>query len=148
MIHVRKADRRDAPFIVMGNQSMARETEGKTLDSNRLSAGVHGLFDRPQYGFYVVAEMNGRLAAQMMITYEWSDWRNRLFWWIQSVFVLPEFRRRGLYSHMHAWVEELAQREQACGLRLYVEKNNAAAKHTYHSCGMKPSPYDLFEQSF
>lgn len=147
-IDIRKADRRDVAFLAQGNAAMAEETEGKHLDLEKLEHGVRGLYDHPEYGFYVVAELDGHPAAQMMITYEWSDWRNKVFWWIQSVYVLPACRQRGLYRTMHQWVAEEAAKSGACGLRLYVEKENGGAQETYARCGMHPSSYVMFEQYF
>lgn len=147
-VDIRKADRGDVVFLARGNAAMALETEGKHLDLEKLEEGVRGLRNQPHYGFYVVAELDGRPAAQMMITYEWSDWRNKVFWWIQSVYVLPACRQRGLYRAMHEWITDEAAKSGACGLRLYVEKENAGAQKTYARCGMHPSSYVMFEQYF
>lgn len=81
---------------------MALETEGKVLDKQAAELGVKGLFDRPQFGFYLLANIGEKPAASLMVTYEWSDWRNGLFWWIQSVYVKTEFRRQGIYAAMYS----------------------------------------------
>ena len=137
----------DIETIASFNEAMATETEGKTLDPATIRAGVRGLFARPDLGFYVVAEDGGRIVGQLMITYEWSDWRNGVFWWIQSVYVRPEFRGKGIYRALHAHVRTMAKAAGGvCGFRLYVEKENAAAQETYRRLGMHETPYVLFEE--
>ena len=146
-LNVRPADERDIDQIVDFNLAMARESEDKGLDADVLRAGVAAVFADPVNGFYLMAEVEGRPAGSLMVTTEWSDWRNGRFWWIQSVYVAPEFRRLGLYRRMHEWVRRAAQADgQICGLRLYVERNNIGAQATYKRLGMAPSHYDLFEE--
>ncbi|WP_321478257.1 GNAT family N-acetyltransferase [uncultured Paludibaculum sp.] len=148
-ITIRLADPADAEFLVRGNASMALETEHLSLDLDRLRDGVHALFDDTSRGLYYIAEVNGRRAGQMMITYEWSDWRNGVFWWIQSVWVEPELRGRGIFKALYAHVEALARANQGvCGLRLYVEQDNERAQATYERCGMKRTAYQMFEADF
>lgn len=148
-IKVRPARREDAEFLVRGNAEMALETEHLSLDLDRLRDGVHALFDDPARGLYWIAEIDGRRAGQMMITYEWSDWRNGNFWWIQSVYVLPQARNQGVFRSLYRHVEGLARRDtQVCGLRLYVEQDNRRAQATYEKCGMSPTVYRLFEVDF
>jgi len=148
-INVRRAHPGDADFLVYGNASMAYETEQITLDPERLASGVRALLADPSKGFYVVAEIGGRQAGQMMITYEWSDWRNGTFWWIQSVFVAPEFRNRGVFKALYRHIEEEARREGGvCGLRLYVESENERAQRTYLNVGMRRARYDFFEVDY
>lgn len=145
-VTVRPATREDAEFLVHGNAKMALETEDISLDMDRLRNGVHGIFDDPARGFYLIAEVEGARVGQMMITYEWSDWRNGVFWWIQSVFVVPELRRRGVFRALYAEAEKLArERGSVCGLRLYVEMHNREAQETYRRCGMRETAYRLFE---
>ena len=147
MSEIRSATPADAETIASFNEAMATETEGKTLDPATIRAGVRGLFARPDLGFYVVAEDGGRIVGQLMITYEWSDWRNGVFWWIQSVYVRPEFRGKGIYRALHAHVSTMAKAAGGvCGFRLYVEKENAAAQETYRRLGMHETPYVLFEE--
>jgi GNAT superfamily N-acetyltransferase len=136
-ILIRPATLEDAEFLVSGNASMALETETRALDTHTLRAGVCALFDHPARGFYLIAEIDGQPAGQMMITFEWSDWRNGAFWWIQSVYTLPESRGRGVFKALYSHVESLA-RESAgvCGLRLYVEAHNQRAHAAYLRCGM------------
>ena len=148
-ITVRLAQREDAEFLVRGNAEMALETEHLSLDLDRLRDGVHALFDQPSRGQYWIAEIEGRRAGQMMITYEWSDWRNGNFWWIQSVYVLPAHRNQGVFRTLYRHVEKLALQDTGvCGLRLYVEQENAHAQATYEKCGMSATVYRMFEVDF
>lgn len=148
-ISVRPAVAGDAEFLVRGNARMALETEGLSLDLERLREGVHAVFGNPARGRYFIAETGGRRAGQLMITYEWSDWRNGTFWWIQSVWVEAEFRGRGVFRALFRHIERLA-RETAgvCGLRLYVERGNTRAQLTYLHCGMQRTHYEIFETDF
>ena len=145
-ILIRPATLEDTEFLVSGNASMALETEGRALDTHTLRAGVCAVFDDPARGFYLIAEIDGQPAGQMMITYEWSDWRNGAFWWIQSVYTAPEFRRRGVFHALYAQTESLARHDgTVCGLRLYVDGHNTRAQATYRRCGMHESAYHMFE---
>lgn len=145
---LRRALPADAPALVAHNLAMAAETEQVTLDPEILLRGVEALFGDDGRGFYVVAEAEGRVVGQLMVTREWSDWRNAWFWWIQSVHVEPAWRRRGVYRALHGECEAMARREGACGLRLYVDRDNAGAQATYRALGMERSHYDLFETDF
>ena len=148
-INVRRAAEPDIGQIVEFNLAMARESEDKGLDAETLQAGVAAVLAEPANGFYLMAEANGQPAGSLMVTTEWSDWRNGRFWWIQSVYVAAQFRRLGIYSRMHDQVRRAAQADgQCCGLRLYVEKHNAGAQATYAGLGMAPTHYDLFEEEF
>ena len=148
-IEVRRAVAGDIDQIVEFNLAMARESEDKGLDAETLRAGVAAVLTEPTNGFYLMAEADGQPAGSLMVTTEWSDWRNGRFWWIQSVFVAPEHRRIGIYSRLHDSVRRAAQADgQCCGLRLYVERNNIGAQATYASLGMAPTHYDLFEEEF
>jgi GNAT superfamily N-acetyltransferase len=148
-ILIRPATPEDTEFLVAGNAAMALETEARALDPHILSTGVRALFDHPTRGFYLIAELAGRPAGQMMITYEWSDWRNATFWWIQSVYTLPEFRRRGVFQSLYAHVDAQArQRPNVCGLRLYVESHNHRAQAVYQRCGMSEAVYRMFELDY
>lgn len=146
---IRPAGPADAEFLVRGNAAMALETEHLSLDLDRLRDGVHALFEDPGRGVYYVAEVDGRRAGQMMITYEWSDWRNGVFWWIQSVWVEPEFRGQGVFKALYGHVMGLARGTAGvCGLRLYVEKDNQRAQRTYEKVGMRRTVYSMFEVDF
>ena len=148
-VSVRRAEPRDAVHIVRFQQSMALETEGKTLDEALISAGVEAVFSDSEKGFYLIAEIGGDVAGSLLITYEWSDGRNSTFWWIQSVFVDAAHRRRGVYTAMHDHVMRLAREsDDICGVRLYVERSNHIAQQTYKNLGMDHSHYDLYEIDF
>jgi len=148
-VRVRPARPDDAATLAGFNRAMARETEGRELDPGAVRAEVAAVIDDPGLGFYAVAEESGRVLGAMLVTSEWSDWRNARFWWLQSVYVVPEARRRGVYRALHGFVAARA-REQGgvCGLRLYVEKDNRAAQRTYRATGMRESAYRLFEEEF
>ena len=148
--YVRPAAAQDLDTIVEFNRAMARESEDKTLDPVRLENGVASLMRQPADGYYLVAEDDdARVVGALMLTFEWSDWRNGRFWWIQSVYVPPESRRKGVYRALHAHVRELARRDpEACGLRLYVERENTGAQATYRSLGMVETHYRLYEEEF
>jgi ribosomal protein S18 acetylase RimI-like enzyme len=144
---IRLASASDADSLVEFNQAMALETENKRLDGAILKAGVESVFTDDRKGFYVVAEDGGQIAAGLMVTYEWSDWRNGWFWWIQSVYVLPEYRGRMIYSQLYDFVKSLADAKgDVCGFRLYVEKENAKAQKVYEKVGMAASHYLMYEE--
>ncbi len=145
---IREAGPADLDTIVDFNIHIARETEDKALDRATVAKGVETLLREPVRGRFWIAEANDRPVGQIMITFEWSDWMAADFWWIQSVYVAPESRRKGVYRALHAHVEEEAKRGGACGLRLYVERDNDRAKKAYEALGMRHSRYDLFETSF
>jgi ribosomal protein S18 acetylase RimI-like enzyme len=152
-IVVRPARQEDADTIVAFSTAMALETEGRTLDESRLRKGTLSLLASPEHGFFMVAELpqadQPQIIGQLMITYEWSDWRNGLFWWVQSVYVHPEWRRQGVYRRMHSETVELAQtRGNVCGVRLYVERTNELAKLVYGRVGLTSSGYEVFESDF
>jgi GNAT superfamily N-acetyltransferase len=143
----RRGELRDADTIAVFNAAMARETEGKALIPDVIGAGVRRLIETPSLGFYIVAEHQGRVIACLMITNEWSDWRNGLFWWIQSVYVEAPFRRQGVYRRMYDHVRGLAKADSSvCGFRLYVEKENEVAHATYGALGMQETDYLIYEE--
>lgn len=145
-INIRQATLADAAIITEFNVNMALETENKQLDQHIVLKGVNNLIETPENGFYLVAEKDNKILGSLMITTEWSDWRNGDFWWIQSVYVKPEERRQGVYSSLYDSVTELAKSIQSvCGIRLYVEQNNSTAQQTYESLGMKASHYLVYE---
>lgn len=146
-LSIRKAAAADGTAISRFNQAMAMETEGKRLVPALVDAGVRRLLEQPSLGFYVVAAQGDRIVACLMVTQEWSDWRNGLFWWIQSVFVEEPWRKKGVYRGLYQHVRELAQDDgNVCGFRLYVEKDNAVAQQTYAALGMEKTDYFIFEQ--
>ena len=146
---VRRATLQDMDVLVEFNSALALESEGKTLDQRRLRDGVAPLFDGDDRGFYLVVEAEGRVVGQLLVTYEWSDWRNAYFWWIQSVYVASEWRRRGVYRRLHEYVlDEARLRGDVCGVRLYVDRDNHVAQQVYSSLGMDRAHYDMFEIDF
>ncbi|MGK7880108.1 MAG: GNAT family N-acetyltransferase [Crocosphaera sp.] len=147
-INVRLAQLSDAEDIVIFNQVMAKETESKILLPDIVLAGVNTLLTNPSQGFYIVAEIDSQVVGCLMITKEWSDWRNGVFWWVQSVFVKEEYRRRGIYRRMYQFIKQLAnEKDDVCGFRLYVKQNNTIAQETYKELGMTELPYLMFEES-
>ena len=150
MLTIRTANHfKDSLTIIEHNCSMAMETEGKVLDKRSAELGVRGLFNQPQFGFYLVANVDEKPAASLMVTYEWSDWRNGVFWWIQSVYVKPEFRRQGIYAAMYSKLKKMASESHipVCGFRLYAETENIAAHATYKGIGMSVCNYIMFEET-
>jgi GNAT superfamily N-acetyltransferase len=146
---VREARRGDAAVIADYNAAMAVETEGKALDPATVGPGVEALFDNPSGGRYWVADDGEQIIGQLMVTYEWSDWRNGMIWWIQSVYVRPEWRRNGVFSALYRHVESLAAAAPGViGLRLYVEDNNVRAQQTYQALGMVKPGYLVMETLF
>ena len=145
MTIIRKATPEDAEVIIDFQQKMAGETEQMTLVAEIIDKGVKAVFNDNSRGQYWVAEEKGIVVASLLITYEWSDWRNCNVWWFQSVYVLPEFRRTGIFRSMYMHIKNEAVKEIVAGLRLYVETNNSVAQHTYEAIGMKSIHYKMFE---
>jgi ribosomal protein S18 acetylase RimI-like enzyme len=144
---IRNATLKDADIIAQFNIAMALETENKILEPAIILAGVRSLFAQPHAGFYLIAEMDNEVVGSLMITTEWSDWRNGLFWWIQSVYIQPAYRRKGIYGMLYKRVKLMAQEHpDVCGFRLYVEKDNWIAQKTYTKLGMQPTHYLIFEE--
>lgn len=145
-MEIRRATLQDAPRLVEGNRRMAKLTEGIELDLETLRKGVNRVLEDETCGHYWVAEKDGRYAGQLMLTWEWSDWRNGRFYWVQSVWVEPDFRRQGVYRALWNRVKEAIQTDpEAWGARLYVEKDNEAAQYTYAALGMHETEYRLYE---
>jgi ribosomal protein S18 acetylase RimI-like enzyme len=144
---VRSATAADIDVIVQFNTAMALETEAKTLDPSVLRAGVAAVFAEPRRGFYLIAERAGEVAGCLLITYEWSDWRNGDWWWLQSVYVHPEHRRGGVFRALYAQVERLAAARDAFGIRLYVEQDNRRAQETYIALGMHEEQYRMYAKA-
>ena len=145
MILIRKAIPADASAIIGFQQKMAWETEQMVLVDEIITKGVEAVFKEPSRGQYYVAEADGKVIASMLITFEWSDWRNSNVWWIQSVYVLPGFRRQGIFRSMYDFIMKEADKHYVAGLRLYVETNNSTAQKTYESLGMKSEHYRMYE---
>src|SRR5262245_16298666 len=142
---IRAATIADLEVLVEGNRAMARETEALELDDGILRSGVRAILEGRQPGMYRVLEEDGRVLAQLMVTFEWSDWRNRVVWWIQSVYVWPAARRRGGFRELYRALVEEARATGAGGVRLYVDERNARAQDTYRALGMDGGHYRVFE---
>ena len=146
---IRIAEDRDIETLAKFNVALAWESECKRLEPAVVTRGLKTLFKNPQYGFYTVADVAGQVVGCTLITYEWSDWRCGLFWWVQSVYVESEFRRQGVFRRIYEFLREKASREaNVCGFRLYVEHSNLAGQSTYAAVGMKETSYKFFEDSF
>ena len=146
-LKIRRATRHDARALAEFNSAMALETERKLLLPHVIGAGVRRLLARPASGFYAVAESTDQIIGALLITKEWSDWRNGELWWIQSVYVRPQFRRRGVYKRLYEYVRSLAAHDRSVvGFRLYVEKTNRRAQRTYEAAGMERTHYVIYEQ--
>jgi ribosomal protein S18 acetylase RimI-like enzyme len=150
---IRTANLDDVESIITFSAAMALETENRQLDEARLRQGTLSLLSTPSYGFFMVAELGEkerrRLIGQLMITYEWSDWRNAVFWWIQSVYVAPAWRRQGVFRRMHDEVVVQARADpKVCGIRLYVEQENHTAEAVYQRVGLTRSAYKVYEEDF
>ncbi len=146
-ITIRDAAHGDRDIVARFNIDLAQETESISLDPEVVSKGVARVLDDPSLGRYFIAQDDaGRVVGQLMITFEWSDWRNGMIWWIQSVFVESDARRQGVFRALHSHVDELARRTDGVrGLRLYVEHENHAAQRTYEGLGMRNAGYLVHE---
>ncbi len=154
-LRIRPATLEDLGVLTRFSAAMAFETEQRTLEVTRLRLGTQAVIDQPDRGQYYVADLRQDAPAdtvivgQLLITYEWSDWRNAQFWWIQSVYVVPAWRRQGVYRAMHRTIMRLARsRADVCGVRLYVEGDNTIAKRVYERVGLSPSSYRIYESDF
>lgn len=145
-VRYRDAIPADAEAIIAFQMAMARETEELELDRDILARGVAAVFADPSLGRYYVAEADRRVVASLMITYEWSDWRSGMVWWIQSVYVIPEFRRKGVYGGLYSHVKSFVDADPSIrGIRLYVDNRNTAAQQVYARLGMEGEHYRVFE---
>jgi GNAT superfamily N-acetyltransferase len=145
MISIRKAIPSDAQSIIDFQLKMAWETEKMSLVREIVKKGVNAVFSDSSKGQYYVAESDGSVIASLLITYEWSDWRNSCVWWFQSVYVVPEFRRQGIFSKMYEHIKIKADEQGVAGLRLYVETKNVSARKTYEALGMSSEHYSFYE---
>lgn len=147
ILTIRTATKEDIETLARFNEAMARETEDKVLDAVTVRAGVRALINDASRGFYLVAEHEGEVVGALMVTTEWSDWRNATFWWLQSVYVQPAARQQGVYTALYEHVKEQAIEEGGvCGLRLYVEYTNQAARQAYLALGMTETSYRVYEE--
>ncbi len=145
-LHIHKAEFRDVETLAKFNVQMAKETENKDLDLDTVILGAKAIIKDPHKGFYLVAELKGEMVGQAMVTYEWSDWRNQYFLWLQSVFVPESHRKQGIFTALYLHLVDLARyRKDIAGLRLYVEHNNLPAQQTYERMGMYNPGYRMYE---
>ena len=145
-MRIREAVKSDIPVIAEFNQALAKETENIQLNAETLASGISNALDRDEC-HYFIAELNGQVIGQTMITYEWSDWRNGIMWWFQSVYVQPEHRGKGIFRALFNHVEQLAKKHpDVKALRLYVMQNNLSGKDTYAALGMTDSGYIVYEK--
>ena len=144
-VDVRFARAEDVETIALFNEAMALETEDVRLAPATIRKGVAAVLTDPGKGRYLVAERSGELAGTLLLTYEWSDWRNATFLWIQSVYVAPAHRRQGVFTALFRRVEEIASAPGHCGVRLYMDSGNAEARRTYERLGLEHRSYLVFE---
>ena len=136
----------DIPFIVECQLNMALETEQLELNKATVTKGVEAVFADPAKGFYIVAKTNDSPVACLMVTPEWSDWRSSWMWWIQSVYVKPDFRKAGIFGMMYEYIKErVVENSKVSGIRLYVDKTNTRAQEVYRRVGMNGEHYSTFE---
>jgi GNAT superfamily N-acetyltransferase len=146
MISIEMAGRSDIQVVADFQVMMARETENLDLDPGTVMQGVTAVFDDPGKGFYLVARADEGIVACLMITREWSDWRNRTVWWIQSLYVVPGYRRRGIFRSMYAWlIDRIREDDRVGGIRLYVDRTNVKAQRVYEAIGMDGEHYRFYE---
>lgn len=144
--NIRFAGRQDMDILHGFGLAMAKETEGLALDAATLRAGIEGVFAQPERGFYLLAEdAEAKPLGSLMVTYEWSDWRNATIWWIQSVYVTPHARGQGVYRALYEGVLQRAKRAEVPVIRLYVYEQNQTARHTYEKLGMAGGHYVVYE---
>ncbi len=143
---IRKAQTKDIEAIAAFQLAMAMETENLELNQDTVLIGVKSVLEDPSKGFYIVKEENNKVVASLMITLEWSDWRAQTIWWIQSLFVAPEWRQKGIYKSMYLYLKELVQNDPSIGgIRLYVDKTNTTAQKVYEALGMDGEHYRFYE---
>ena len=148
IVNIRIARQDDAATIARFNVAMALETENHHLDLSTVTRGASAVINDPSHGFYLVAEDADQLTGCLLVTYEWSDWRNGQMWWIQSVYVSPDHRGTGVYKNLYQEVVNRAQqRSDVPCIRLYVEKDNLRAQSVYEKLGMENSGYLVYEVS-
>ena len=137
----------DIESIVQFQADMAMESEGCVLDKEKVTKGVTSAILDDSKGVYWVAKFEKRPIGSLMLTREWSDWNNEWYWWIQSVYVIPEFRRKGVYKAMYQNVKDAAKANNVSQIRLYVDKTNVSAQKVYQNLGMQESHYLMFEEN-
>lgn len=144
---IRLGEMSDLDTLVQFNMAMARETENRDLDPETVTHGVKTVLMGNAHGFYNVAEYEDQVLGALLITFEWSDWHCARYWWIQSVYVKPEYRQQGVYSRLYMHTKALAKQQPGvCGMRLYADVNNTSAHQTYEKLGMHKTDYVVFEE--
>jgi len=144
-MNIIKATLSDAEDIAKNNIAMAFESEKISLSEFIALDAVKNLINNPEKGFYLLIKQNNRIIGQLMITYEWSDWRNTTIWWIQSVYVDPAFRKQGVFRSLYEYIQKLSKKNNVKVLRLYVHEQNKNAIKVYESLGMKKKSYVIYE---
>lgn len=145
-MNIRAAQISDLEQLVDFQITMALESENLHLDKDILQQGILSVLNDKTKGSYFVVEDESTLIASLLITYEWSDWRNKMVWWIQSVFVVPEFRQKGVFKKLYNHIQAIVENDDTiCGLRLYVDKQNIRAQNVYRNIGMNGEHYQVFE---
>ncbi len=147
-MEIRAAELSDIETVVSFNVRLAEESEGLSLNMERLRAGVSAVLRDESLGFYLLAESGGNALGQLAITYEWSDWRNGTFWWLQSVYVRSEYRRKGVLRALYDDILQRARQRGVCGVRLYVERHNVKAQQAYRRLGLNQAVFDMYENDF
>ncbi|MFN7842313.1 MAG: GNAT family N-acetyltransferase [Pirellula sp.] len=149
MIEIRQAISTDVETITLFNIALCRETEGRELDPVTVNHGVKRFVAEAKRGQYFVAVIDGQIVGQAAHTFEWSDWRNGEIWWIQSVYVHPDFRGKGVFRALFSHIRELGEAEaDCCGIRLYMERENDTARESYRRLGFSETDYVVFERLF
>ncbi len=147
-MRIRLAGPADLDTVARFNALLAEESEGLELDMDRLRSGVSAMLRDQSLGFYLIAEAGQEAIGQLALTYEWSDWRNGMFWWLQSVYVRPEHRRQGVLRALYEHMLRLADERGVCGVRLYVERDNRPAQKAYDSLGLSRAVFHMYENDF
>ncbi|MFH1101812.1 MAG: GNAT family N-acetyltransferase [Methanobacteriota archaeon] len=142
---IRKASRNDAQAIAVQNVLLAQESENISLEHDTVLKGVQAILADPKKGFYVIAEEKNMIIGQLMITFEWSDWKNAPIWWIQSVYVQKNWRKKGVFTQLLQYVQQKAREKHVAMFRLYVHKNNNAAQKVYQQFGLEKQPYVFYQ---
>mgnify|MGYP001576354519 CR=1 FL=1 len=143
---IRKAKLQDLATLVSFNQALVQEARGEGLNPQFLTQGIQAVLSDSNRGFYTVVEVENKTVAAALVTFEWSDWRNAWFWWLQDVYVEPSYRQQGIFRSLYTHLKTQAQAAKVCGLRLYVYKGNKTAQEVYQRMGMIPSNSVMFEE--
>jgi GNAT superfamily N-acetyltransferase len=146
-MNIRKARPTDAEAIAVFNILLAKESEETILDDMTIRTGVHAILSHQKKGFYIVAEEKGVVIGQLMVTFEWSDWRNSNIWWIGSVYVQKQWRKKKIFTKLFEYIQQQAQKNNVSILRLYTHENNTVAQTVYQQIGMRKEPYIIYQKT-